>query len=316
MKLIKNIFKICLAFTLLVCSVLPMNVFAVSEIDLDKEVLLTLDCKYQNEVLSDLTFKIYKVGSLNNKGEISLSNEFSKYPIDFNKKSQEEWDKEALTLKGYIQKDKISPNIIGKTDENGKYQRKMEQGLYLVIGDLKSTDKYVYKSSPFFVMLPSYEQSTGNWLYEVNSLPKITEEDNKKDYINKSVIKIWKDTGFEEKRPEEVEVELLADGKKYDSVVLNKKNNWRYTWEKLDYNKDWTVVENKLDKNSYTVSVSEEDNTFSVENTILEEDPIKKPDQKPLPQTGQLWWPIKMLISLGVIFMIFGFIREKRKKVN
>ncbi|MCR4752722.1 MAG: hypothetical protein K5852_10555 [Eubacterium sp.] len=40
--------------------------------------------------------------------------------------------------------------------------------------------------------------------------------------------------------------------------------------------------------------------------------PVKPPPL--LPQTGQLWWPVALLIAVGAILLISGLVSEKRKK--
>ena len=82
---------------------------------------------------------------------------------------------------------------------------------------------------------------------------------------------------MQELRPSEVVIELLKDGKLYDTVTLNEKNNWRHTWRGLpEYNADgskieWRVTE-RVPKN-YTVRITRDGVTFLVTNTYRPENP-------------------------------------------
>ena len=60
------------------------------------------------------------------------------------------------------------------------------------------------------------------------------------DETEKSVEKVWNDNNDIDKiRPESIQVQLNADGKKYEAegvqnpVTLNKENKWKHTWNKL-----------------------------------------------------------------------------------
>lgn len=56
-----------------------------------------------------------------------------------------------------------------------------------------------------------------------------------------TVRKVWVDDG--RGRPDSVTVQLLRDGKGYDEVELSQSNNWAYTWDRLDDDYDWSVIE-------------------------------------------------------------------------
>lgn len=59
------------------------------------------------------------------------------------------------------------------------------------------------------------------------------------DTIERKVLKVWRDDGNEEKRPEQIVVQLLRDGEVYDTVTLSNDNNWRYTWPELSADHHW-----------------------------------------------------------------------------
>lgn len=104
-------------------------------------------------------------------------------------------------------------------------------------------------------------------------------------------------------------MQLLRGGQVYDTVTLNSQNNWRHRWSDLDSRYRWTVTEKAV--TDYTVTVTQEGKTFVVTNTYQTPTPGKKTDTK-LPQTGQLWWPVPVLLSVGLLLVLIGVLRRRR----
>ena len=75
-------------------------------------------------------------------------------------------------------------------------------------------------------------------------------------------------------------VQLLRDGKVYDTVTLNEGNNWRHTWTGLDDDYTWRVVEYKTPE-GYTVTVERQGITFVMTNTWREEPPDEPEESRP-----------------------------------
>ncbi len=113
------------------------------------------------------------------------------------------------------------------------------------------------------------------------------------------VQKVWDDAGNEHQRPVRVTVQLLRDGEVYDTVTLSEATGWSYHWVDLDDSYIWTVREQNVPP-GYTVTVTEQGVYYYIVNTY-----------KPIPQTGQLWWPIPVLICFGFIFLIWAVLKGK-----
>ncbi len=94
----------------------------------------------------------------------------------------------------------------------------------------------------------------------------------------------------------------------------------------------WSVSEAEV-PNGYTVAVTREGNTVVLTNTAKKpgksdgevNPPSKKPTDKTtnkttdktsdkLPQTGQLWWPVLVLLFAGAICLLVGRVLRDRKE--
>lgn len=83
------------------------------------------------------------------------------------------------------------------------------------------------------------------------------------EYEKLTVHKVWDDNGYPD-RPDSVTVHLLCDGKKHEEIVLNKDNQWTYTWDDLDDRYHWSVEEDV--PQGYDVSYKTEDNKVFITN--------------------------------------------------
>ena len=103
-------------------------------------------------------------------------------------------------------------------------------------------------------------------------------------------------------RPSSIQVDLLQRDVQgntilYDQQILNAENHWSYTWN---------VVETTVPR-GYTVSSNSEGNTVVLTNTA--KTPVTVEQQKPsnqIPLTGQLLWPVPVLLIIGITFLVIG----------
>lgn len=292
--------------------ILPMPVLAAGSIDVDKICHLTLSYQTEEEALSGAKFDIYRVASVDGNGELHTADMFKDFNVDIRGENDGAWKELASTLEGYVLRDKIETYASGQTDALGMLSFDyLETGLYLVLGQRHTQNGYIYDAEPFMIMLPTIDKEADDWLYDMNVKPKYEVKPVPIDYVSRKVIKVWEDDGFENERPKEVVVQLLKDGEVFDTVTLNADNNWRYTWDKLDDKYTWKVVEKELD--GYKVSAYREGNTFVITNTYTKDTPppITPPE---LPQTGQLWWPVPVLITGGLCLIVVGLVSRRRNQ--
>lgn len=323
---------------------LPVQAMAAGSIDLDHAETLTISYQDGDIPLAGAEFSIYLVATMDEYGELTATDQFSQFHVNIRGKDDEARKTLASTLEGYVLRDAVAPTDSGKTDKEGLLtlptgEDCLGAGLYLVLGSRHTRRETVYNAQPFMVMLPALDKEANDWIYDVVVHPKFEKHDRPggsgDDTITRKVLKVWDDDRHEEDRPKEVVVQLLRDGKVYDTVTLNKGNNWRHTWSKLDNDYAWTVVEQELDH--YYAQVDREGVTFVVTNTYTEDIPDNPPPTEPtpppeptqpteptpskpdapkpntptLPQTGQLWWPVPVLVAAGLLLVIAGLIRRR-----
>lgn len=345
---------------LAVLLLLPLQALAADSIDLNRPVSLNISYQDGDTPLAGASFDIFLVATVDEYGELTATEDFARFKeeIDIRGENDEAWRALASTLEGYVSQ--LSPADSGKTDEEGQLSwKKLTAGLYFVQGTRHTQNGYRYDLVPFLVMLPALDRENNAWIYDMEASPKFTSSpvpSGSDNYITRKVLKVWEDDGHEQDRPGEVIVQLLRDGKVYDTVTLNAANNWRHTWKGLNDRYAWTLAEKETE--GYSVKITREGITFVVTNTYSGESPNVSPPpdtsepptasvppaesappttsppptepagpttpvgptdptdpttpSKPgLPQTGQLWWPVPVLLAAGMLFVVMGLVRRR-----
>ena len=307
---------------LLAVLLLPVNAFAADAGSADGDVSLTVSFQDNGTPLIGAGFSIYLVAEADEDGELTVTEPFRPYRVELPKESDEEWRALASTLENYILRDKITPAAAGQTGSSGEVSFPGEDspltpGLYLVLGERHVQNGIRYDATPFLVMLPGRDENGGK-VPDVTANAKFisSEVPVEPETVTRKVLKVWEDEGYEQQRPKEVVVQLLRDGEVYDTVTLNAENDWRYSWTGLDADSRWMLTEKEMD--DYVTVIVREGVTFVVTNTcteeITDEPPPKTPvtPEKPsLPQTGQLWSPIPVLILNGLLLIVAGLLRRR-----
>lgn len=315
----RNPIKSVIFLLLSVILLLPVPVSAAGAVDVEAKSSLTISSTNNGTVLSGQEFELYYVAEVSPYSEFTLTSEFAQYPVQLDGLDQTGWREVSSVFAGYIQRDKIKALDSGKTDAQGilkfpQKQNSLKPGLYLVMGHSLTQEGTVFTTDPFMLSLPGLDEVKNQWNYDITVTPKYESAPEQTDMtVKRKVLKVWKDTGYEEKRPDGIVMNLLCDGAVYDTVTLNEQNNWRYTWKELDGSRSWSVVEQEPE--DYTVTMKREGITFVVTNTYKKTDSTKNSstpstDTK-LPQTGQLWWPVPFLVAAGLVLCLLGVIRRR-----
>lgn len=248
-------------------------------------VLLT---DYEEEAVSGVEITIYHIANATSK-DYNLSFEY----VDAMKEcgvNLSDIDDNSLVLEvsKCINSEVESYSLVSDDDGNILFSD-LKLGVYLVT---QSNDVDGYSNiESFLVKMPFEEDNT--WKYDIEAEPKV---DIYKT-IDLVVRKEWNTNRT--KLPKSVKIALYKGEKKIDTVVLSDDNGWTYTWENIEKSDTYNVKEIDVAK-GYTVTYKNQGYSFIVTNTDS------------LAPTGQIYYPIVIMVSLGLIFVLLGTIQLKR----
>ena len=290
------------------------SVYAYEKIDTDRLVTLSIEFANGPKVYG-MDFRAYKVANIDENGNFEFTEAISAYGLAM-PDDQAGYRALAETLSSYVARDGINHVARAITNDEGKaYFGALEQGLYLVVADrfTDPRDQMTYIVQPSLVALP-YSTDGLTWKYDVTvspkytSIPPLPSTGGEPTEIN--VIKVWSGESDQATRPTYIYAELICDGVVLDTVTLNSGNNWRYTWKDLDSTKTYNVTEKEVPA-GYTVTITRDGNTFTLNNYKGDVPPKTPPKSPRLPNTGQLWWPVPILIASGLILLVLGKVRKQ-----
>ena len=265
---------VCFVFLTLLCCLLPMTLFADSDF-----MNLTVTCPVSNMQVS-----LYRVADEN----YNLVDAFSHYSIDLKQDVQGA----ANALENRILMDGIEADACVTSDSSGMASFSgLESGIYLVVG------KEVESNGVFYMPQVSLVSLSGDLSVDLKY-----ETSDKPSRIH--VLKVWKKDN-KKSRPKSIEVCLLrSDGIVVDKVVLNSDNQWSTTWDHLSTSYTYRVMETSV-PSGYKESCTREKDTIVLTNTGSDKYRVEKKDDK-LPNSGQLWWPVPVLLFVGLVLFGLG----------
>ena len=264
----------------------------------------------------NVRFDLYHVAVASDAGW-QPTDDFAAYPVTLPDENSPaaDWRAAAETLAAYVAQDTPTPTASGRVASGSVAFGALEEGLYLAVGETAQQNNTLYTPVPVLIHVQGDTAVT----------IKAEEVAIGPEQVEYTVAKVWQ--GGESKRPLSVTVQLLCDGQKYQTVSLNALNGWRYTWTS-EPGHLWQVAEESC-PDGFTVTVEQDGLAFTVTNTWQEPQQPGSPDQPgstpapgtpptgqsggTLPQTGQLWWPVPLLLILGVLCVGIGQIRTRRK---
>lgn len=335
MKRCKRSISVLLA-ALLLAATLPGTALAAGRIDLTRAVALTVSYQDGAVPLSGAGFRLYLVATVDETGELTAAPDFQDEFVSIRGENDAAWRAQALALEGYALREQLLPADSSVTNGAGQLSfptgtGRLTPGLYLLSGSRHSQNGKYYDPVPYLVLLPSRDEVVNDWVYQVDITEKaditmvpVTPE--VPFTTERGVVKVWSDAGHEEQRPQYVTVYLLRDGEIWDTARLGAENSWRYTWSGLDAAHRWTVSEEQTA--GYAAAIAQEGTAVIVTNTWIPEQPGEpevptdlsprsipdspvEPQQPTLPQTGQLWWPVPVLLCAGLLMMVVGLLRRR-----
>ncbi len=266
---------------------------------------------YDNEAgkpIPGTTFKLYYVAEPNGSDSYKLVKPFSDSGITLVDLDSAGMQTFSEMLATYAEVKKVEPVFTAVTDANGMVEftadSQPKAGMYLVTGTKTEANGKIYVPQSFLLYLP-YKDETGE-LDDILANVKFTTLPG--GNVKLTVRKVWNDGGSK-KRPTSIKVALVADGKRVETVTLNKDNNWKHTWEVLDGTVQWSICEVNVPK-GYTKLETKEGTTYIIKNTAPADTPTNPSGR--LPQTGQLWWPVSILACGGLVLILAGLLVKRR----
>lgn len=269
-------------FISLLCCLLSTTLFAKSD-------LMNLDVSCP---VSDMKVSLYRVADENYK----LTGVFSNYSVDIKQDVQGA----ANALENRILMDGIKADAYATSDSSGKASFSgLESGIYLVVG------KEVESNGVFYMTQVSLVSLSGDLSVDLKY-----ETSNKASRIH--VLKVWKKDN-KKSRPKSIEVCLLrSDGIVVDKVKLNSDNQWSYTWDSLSTLYTYSVMETSV-PSGYKESCYREKDSVVLTNTGSYTDKKKEKKDDELAFTGQLWWPVPVLLFVGLVLFGLGRLLRNEK---
>lgn len=277
-------------------------------VELERGCNLNLTYKYESSLFEGEEVSVYKVADFTLDGMYELSGDFASYPVDVvNIKNQDEWNAVCDTLVAYVAADSVLPTATAKTNADGVASfADLEVGLYLVSGVVADyVDDGTVVFADFLISVPGLDEED-KWVYDVNATPKSAYHEPVYEEIEYSVVKLWKDSFNEDKRPNSIKIDIVKDGKVEKTVELSAKNNWSYSWKALADGSAWLVVERNVPKD-YTATFETKQATFVVTNTYT-------PGQQP--PTGDDFNSTPYIVAIcvcGLLLIALGVVRYNKE---
>ena len=267
---------LCLLLCTVLTGLLFVGVFATAE----NQCQLVLDYHYQDTAISGAAFRIYRVADLSSNQELIYTDAFSDFHLNADQLLQTREE-----LYNRVGEKALAPEKQLITDADGiASANDLTPGAFLLVCEPTVLGDFVYYSDMQVVILAEDV---------LTLLPKSTRLPVGERLISIQAIKVWDDQGHENKRPHEITVRLLKDGKTVNSVVLSGANGWSHTWNDLLPNARWSVQEDVPE--GYLATVEQNGYVFTLTNQY-----------KNIPQTGHVWWPVLTVLGVGLLLVIIG----------
>lgn len=262
----RTIMALCCMFALMLATIGLSAPAATAATTAEGSLIVTY--QYQEAALNNADINLYRLADWSAKGGYTPTGDFANhtaYPVDWDilNADQQTLRDFANTMAGYIAVNKPAAENTLKTDSAGAATfNQLKDGLYLAVVAPYQGNVLTCQTAAMLVALPNVHKNVDDQR-ALSIEPKADCAVPPTTTI--SVNKVWKDKD-QSKRPESVTMNLLQDGKIYDSIMLSNANDWKYTWKGLQAKHEYTVVEANVPGN-YTALVDRENNDYTVTNT-------------------------------------------------
>lgn len=297
----KNIRTIAAILCAMFC-LFTMQTAVAAVIDPASHGSLTLNVVKNGMGISDVTFSVYRVASIDEEARFVMQEGWTSGSVDIqNIEGAEAWSSFAQSMQAQAAAKEADKT--GHTDSNGRLTfSSMPLGLYLVVGETMHYGEQIYMFAPFMVSVPNKVNDAYNFNVNVDTKFTVTDE-----VMDLSVMKVWKDEGYTNQRPENIVVDLYCDGVVSQTVTLSSANNWQYTFTELSRLHTWTIMESVV-PTGYIVSYTTQGTTQIITNTVV----VPPTTPPPIPPTGLTWWPVPVLGGFGALLFVLGMVAHRK----
>ena len=272
-------------------------------VDISKNGTITVS--YEGEGAS---FKLYHLADITSEGKFVRDVKYKDLVSDELERTESQWNEFALESAEKIKAAQTEPEYDFEIKDGKAVLNDVRLGLYLMLGESVTIDKWTYKPIPTLVMVPQWDGT--DWIYDVETEPKKELEpvpttppaDKTIDY---SVIKKWANDN-ETVRPKEVRVSIKKGNSVVKTVVLNSDNNWSYSWSDKDDGIAYSVSEQIPEK--YSPVYSHNAHEFTITNVYQETPP---PVNTGDTTNSDVWLAILVGSILGVLIAGTVLLKEK-----
>ncbi|MBQ6817858.1 MAG: hypothetical protein IJO27_05440 [Bacilli bacterium] len=209
--MLKKLFKLFLCFiTLITINVNALSTdLAKDSIDFSKNGNLLINYRHDDLKINDIMVKVYRVASFNSEMQYELIGNFKDYPVKVNGlKTNQEWNTLKQTFLAYIEANSILENYQGSVVDNKFSLSNLDLGLYLVVTEKIENNDYSLVFESFLISVPNLDER-GDWNYNLDVYPKVSEYVKNYEDVSYIVFKEWKDN--EKERPKSITVEIYKN---------------------------------------------------------------------------------------------------------
>ncbi|GEM_PF-3172097 len=277
---------------LLACTVLFMVVSArpvlANAVTAGNVISVNLTVNSTKSDLEGTLVRLYRVAEFTEDAQYTLADRYAGYigSSRFDGSSNEKLEAGAQTLAAYVGKDHLTSDYAARISDGRAVFTSIPSGLYLLMFDVPAGSGY--KAVPILQSLP-YQFSGNQYVTDISMDMKPEAKTHPHEHHDRQpggssykVQKIWSGD-VKKTRPVSISVTIYKDGTEYKTVTLNSGNNWRYSWSDAA-DSDFSVVENDVPA-GYTVSITSDETTFTIENTGETPDTPHAPNGGDQPET-------------------------------
>lgn len=339
-----GVFMCLISVLLTLCLSATLNISAAEDF-----VNVTFICEKDQKVIPDIEWKLYRIGSYDGS-KIDLEGDFAQYRVNFGDYSGTALANSASTLENYVIVNNPQPDAVGTSNENGRVSfNTLKTGTYLAVAKRKKENEKTTVPAPTIINI---DPINGDSLQVYPKFKILMTLDAYEERYE--VRKIWENPNNLPLKKTDITLGIYEDGELVETVVLNEENNWMYRWMvyeeadwrviELDIPEDCSVIYQSNETYYAVVNTYEPDIDLPNVTTVSGDSSISttSADQQgetetrttvvssanststtntgngsgngKIPQTGQLWWPVPVLIIAGLGFIAIGAGRKSTGK--